>query len=203
MDMIPARGRPALSLLLEVDRELTIQDLVNMATNPPPKVGPPMIQKITSIHHEIAACLARGMSDVEISVKVGRTPQRIHDLKIDPSFKDLMAFYQDQKTDKEIEHGGRVRTLLLDNAEIASMEISDRLNNPNIVKDIPIGELRQIAAHGFDRTVAPPKTAVPIQQVPTQITFNMGTRDIQIEAQKIGETNLMIEHEEKEGEGVP
>ena len=157
-------------------------DLLKLATdeNEGRRLAPqPVLKRLRSSHHAAAQYLVAGRTIRETAALVGRTPQSISDLsRNDPAFQELMAYYSDQRTETQISDTQRVQAKLLDIAELATDEISDRLEDPAKLATIPVGELRQIAALGLDRTVAPPKTAVPAQVVPTHITFNMGTRDL-------------------------
>jgi hypothetical protein len=122
--------------------------------------------------------LANGKSVKETAVLVGRTAQRIGDLTRDPAFQELQAYYEAQRTDLDLDRAAAFQDTLVDIAELAAHEIQARLEDPAKLAQIPIGELRQVGAFGADRTIAPPKQAVTVSSPPTQITFNMGTRDL-------------------------
>lgn len=190
-DFLPARGAVrGLPLILEVERELTAEDIVSLAVEGARPVAPPALQQIRAVHHAAARFCAQGLSDVEVALRVGRTPQRIRDLKLDPAFKNLVSVYAASVEDKAFEDGERLRGKLVDAAEIAIDEITERLESPAQRSRIPVGELRQIATMGLDRTVAPPKTAVPATSVPQNITFNIGTKDL-----RPGDDTKLIEQE--------
>lgn len=177
--MLPARGRPGQALLMTVKRELTVMDMIRLETESAPKTAVPVLQRLKASHHMAARLLAAGRSIRDTAYAVGLTPQRISDLQTqDPTFQDLVSYYQDQIAESNIQDASRVGAKLLDVAETATDEIASRLDDPEKLAQIPIGELRQIAVMGLDRTVAPPKTAQPVVVTPTQITFNMGTKDI-------------------------
>lgn len=179
--MLPTRGRIGPSnggLILEVEGELTAADLFRAMTEPGPRIGTPPLKRVGHIHRRIAQLIAQGKSDDYIAAEVGRTPQRIRDLKVDPALSDLVIYFQDQVDETSIEEGQRLRAKLLDVADDALDEISERLEDPAKRAEIPIAELRQIVSMGADRTVAPPRTATPGQQVPTHITFKIGTREL-------------------------
>jgi len=179
--MLPSRGRPGQVLLMTVGRELHADDLVRLATDAnAPYVAQPMIKKLRAIHHATARHLVAGKSVKEVAALVGYTPQRVSDLKNkDPAFQNLLSYYEMQREEIDVDTTNRMQAKLVDIAELATDEIADRLEDPAKMAQIPVGELRQIAQLGLDRTVAPPKTAQPAATAPTHITFNMGTRDLQ------------------------
>ena len=194
--MLPSRGRPGLTLLMSVKRELTPLDLVRLSTEATPRTAAPVIQRLRASHHAAARHLANGKSVRETAALVGRTPQRIGDLTRDPAFQELQAYYEDQRTEVDIDRAAVIQADLVDVAELAVHEIQERLEDPAKLAQIPIGELRQVAAMGLDRTVAPPKQAVTVSSPPTHITFNMGTRDLR--PKTITEEGETIEEENKD-----
>lgn len=193
--MLPSRGRPGLTLLMSVKRELDAEDILRLAISDDlPRSAAPVLQRLRTSHHTAARYLASGKSIKETALLVDRTPQRIGDLTRDPAFCDLVAYYENQIKDSSIDNSQRIHEKLVEVAELATDEILDRLENDETRAKLPVGELRQIAALGLDRTVAPPKTAQPATIIPAQITFNMGTRDLRPTEEKI------IEHEAKKPE---
>lgn len=180
--MLPTRGRPGAVLLMTTERELTPSDLMNLSLSdqqaPTVYDAAPKLQRLRESHHRAARLLARGLSVRDVAFEVGRTPQRISDLLHDPTFQELVSSYQAANEQVETAATQRIQTKLVDVAELATDEILDRLEDDAKRASIPVGELRQIAAMGLDRTLAPPKTAQPIVSTPTHITFNMGTKDI-------------------------
>lgn len=188
-------------MTFNVVRDLTAEDLFQLLSEPITASAPPTLQKITSNHHAMARLIASGKSSQQVAILCNRTPQRIRDLTRDPAFKELVSFYENQISDAEINDEVRLRNKLVTVAETAVDEIEERLDDPERRAKIPVSELRQIATMGLDRTVAPPKTAIPMNTAPQNITFNIAgngpARDIKtIESVKI------IEHQgEKEHEG--
>lgn len=85
-------GRAAKALSAEVVRELTTSDLGLLATER--SIKPTHLQRITDRHHALARCLATGMSATEAGLVTGYTGSRISVLRGDPSFEELIAFYQ-------------------------------------------------------------------------------------------------------------
>ncbi len=178
--MLPKRGRPGLTLLMSVKRELTALDLIRLSTEGKTHVGPPVLQRLKANHHAAARYVAAGKSAVEVAHLVGLTPQRVRDLaRDDPAFKDLVAnYYAQMSSDLTVETQRRVNEKLTILAETAVDVLLERIDDPAKEAAMPTSEVRQMAQLGLDRTVAPPKTATPATIVPTHVTFNMGVRDI-------------------------
>jgi hypothetical protein len=178
-NLIPARGRStAAALLLEVVRPLTAQDIVEAATLPALKSGPPPLKTIRAVHQKAARLVASGRSDLEVAVAVGRTPQRIRDLKVDPAFAELVALYRAERDGAladEIERGAVIEAEI---AELTSEEIVRRLEDEDYIRKLPMSELRQLHQMAADRSIAPPKVAGQAAQPPTQITFNIAGRGL-------------------------
>lgn len=175
-DFLPILGRTvALPLTFSVERQLGAEEILALASGEvqPELSAPPPLQRIRAVHHHAARLLAEGKNAVETAAAVGRTPQRIRDLEKDPAFAELVAYYMDQRTEVELEDGARIRSKLVDAAEFAVDEIQDRLEDDKKRKVIPIGELRQIAQLGLDRTVAPPRVAASAQAPPVAISFHI------------------------------
>lgn len=179
--MLPARGRPAQTMALEVERALTARDIYDLATGAlvPQTTGAPVIQRIKAAHHRIAQLLVTGLADNEVAFATGYSPQRVTDLKNqDPAFQELLAYYQNQVNDLGILDARRIQTKAQDIAENALDEIRERLDDDKTRAQIPLSELRQLSTMGMDRTVAPPKTAQPTTNIPIKITYKIGTKDI-------------------------
>jgi hypothetical protein len=177
-NIIPSRGRPGVTLIMSVRRQLTESDLIDMATDPAPKVAQPIIQRLRASHHAMARHLAMGKSVKEVALLCSRTPQRVSDLQKDPAFNNLVTYYHEEFTDTVIDQAQTVQETITDIAQMSADAIHDRLEDPEILKTIPIGELRQLMTAAADRTVAPPKQATPLVQPPMQVTFNMGPNNL-------------------------
>lgn len=177
-DLIPARGAVAEHLLLEVERELRPDDLLRLADSP--KTSVPILQKLRATHHRQAQLLAEGKSLGEVAAIVGCTTQRLVQLQVDPMFKELLAYYQDQMMVNAMENGKRLHEKIVDAGEMAVDELTHRLEDDAKRNAMPTEQVRKIAEFAMDRTVAPPKTAVPPNTAPLSVTLNFGTplRDI-------------------------
>lgn len=184
--MLPKRGRPGIPIFMQVERDLTPEDLrlleigVDDDGNPLPKKAPPMLQRLKASHHTAARLLAAGLSVKEVATKVGRTPQRIGDMqRTDPAFQDLIAYYESMIEETDLEEiremQGMFRGIGLD----ALDEVRERLDDPKRRAEIPMSELRMLATAAADRTDAPVKVAQPVQTTPQKITIRLGPRDIE------------------------
>lgn len=172
-DLIPARGAIAEPLLLEVERALNAQDMARIGDAP--KVSVPILQRLRATHHRQAQLLAEGKSVTEVAAIVGCTPQRLTQLQVDPTFTNLIQFYQDQIMSQAIGDAARLRDKIIDVGEMAVDELRDRLEDDNKRSKMPVGEVRKLAEFAMDRTVAPPKTSQPASTQPSAITINFGT----------------------------
>lgn len=172
-DLIPQRGAISEPLLMEVDRVLTQADANRLGEAP--KVTVPILQKLRATHHRQALLLAQGKSVSEVAAIVGCTPQRLTQLQIDPTFIELVGYYQDQHMTQMLTDGARLADKIVDLGEMAVDELRERLEDEDKRKKMPIGEVRKIAEFAMDRTVAPPKSAAPTSTAPAAITINFGT----------------------------
>lgn len=178
-DIVPRRGRStAEALTIEFVRPLTAADLVELGSTPAQKLGPPPLKKLGAIHQKAAQLVAAGHSDTEVALAVGRTPQRIRDLKVDPSFAELVAIYASEREERLADAQQRIDVGLINIAELSLDEITERLEDPARVAKMPTSELRQLLQMASDRTVAPPKVAQTQREAPTQITFNIAGRGL-------------------------
>lgn len=172
-DLIPSRGAVAEPLLLEVTRNLTAEDLLNLGSAP--KVSVPILQKLRATHHRQAQLLASGKSVSEVAAIVGCTPQRLVQLQVDPTFAELVSYYQDQIMSAMLTDSARLQDKIVDVGEMAVDELRERLESDEARKQMPVGEIRKIAEFAMDRTVAPPKATAPTSTAPQSVTINFGT----------------------------
>jgi hypothetical protein len=179
---ILAPTRTPAAILMSVERELTAEDVLSFAGadgSTPEPVCPKPIARLRASHHRAAQLVAAGhLSYTEISFAMGRGLSAITNLMRDPAFAQLVQYYQEQIAENFITDAQRLNAKLLDIADLATEEIRDRLEGEPPTNPIPTSELRQLATMGLDRTVAPPKTAQPVQTLPTQITFNIGNKEL-------------------------
>lgn len=141
MSEFKTKGRKLSSLELEILGPIEPQDLIAREEGGLPTSEAPTIAKLRGIHHEIAQLLAQGLSETEVSAITSYSLSRISILKRDPSFKDLVAFYQKQKTEQFADVQKRLATLSLD----AIGEIQERLaEKPDSISTSQLIELSKV-----------------------------------------------------------
>jgi hypothetical protein len=183
--------------MMTVERHLTSDDLFRfVAVNDHPLTSPPIVQRLREVHQRAARLVAAGKSDVEVGIEVGRSAQRIGDLKRDPAFADLVEYYRTQIEEIDLSGAALAYRDYADINDLARGEIIQRLEDPTKMKDIPIDELRRLMVDTGDRTHTPIKNATPIANPPVKITFNMGKRDIRPK----DDEGLVIEHQDQDDE---
>lgn len=176
MSLIPARGRPGVTILCEPIRPLELGDLLRLSASGDsiPRVGVPVTKTLTVRHRRAAQLVALGKTRFEVAQACGYTPQRVTQLQEDPAFCELVAYFGSQVEEAVIDARIEVEEKLIEVAELALTEIHTRLeDNPSA---IPTGELRQLATAALDRTIAPPKVAQQPTPSTMKVTFNMGPR---------------------------
>src|ERR1700736_2362220 len=94
--LLPSRGRAGLVLSMTIERELTPDDFIAAALRPAEKGAGPILNRIRAAHHQAPRLVAEGRPDVEVAYLTDYTAQRIRDLKVDPAFAELVAYYHDQ-----------------------------------------------------------------------------------------------------------
>lgn len=141
MSEFKTKGRKLSALELEILGPIEPQDLIAREEGGLPTSEAPTITKLRGIHHEIAQLLAQGLSETEVSAITSYSLSRISILKRDPSFKDLVAFYQKQKTEQFADVQKRLATLSLD----AIGEIQERLaEKPDSISTSQLIELSKV-----------------------------------------------------------
>ena len=141
MSEFKTKGRKLSALELEILGPIEPQDLIAREEGGLPTSEAPTIAKLRGIHHEIAQLLAQGLSETEVSAITSYSLSRISILKRDPSFKDLVAFYQKQKTEQFVDVQKRLATLSLD----AIGEIQERLaEKPDSISTSQLIELSKV-----------------------------------------------------------
>lgn len=78
----------------ELDKADFHKEAVAMSEETVQPLKIPRLQKIRTIHHQIAIMLAGGTKAVEIARTLGITPARIYTLQNDPAFLELLQAYK-------------------------------------------------------------------------------------------------------------
>jgi hypothetical protein len=126
-------------------------------------------------HHRQAELIAQGRTAKDVAMIVGVDQARMSVLLQDPAFIELVSYYRDQQIGTMHDYGIQFRADLLDVSHVALREIQSRLDDEEIKKKLPLGELRKCVELGADRTVAPPRSVSAVTTAPTEITLNFGT----------------------------
>lgn len=131
-------------LIAIVDRELTPEDLVDLAK--PRGSKAPALVRLSARHHRLARCLAEGMSPGEAGLACNYVSSRVSILLDDPTFKELVDHYRAIVNEKFFGLQERLAEL----AEDASELLADRMQtNPDQFENV---ELMKLVALGADRT---------------------------------------------------
>lgn len=116
--------------------------------------GAAPIRKIRASHHQVAQCLARGLTNLETSAITGYTPVRISQLAQDPTFAALRESYTNATEREFTDTVRRMAMLSLDALE----EIQSRLDESP--ESLETEDLLKIATATLDRTGHAPVTKV-------------------------------------------
>lgn len=118
----PRAGRRTTPVRGEISRSLTAEDLMELATPNENPAQAPMLKQIRSSHHELARLLAKGEKQVRISHITGFSQTRISMLKSDPSFQELLAYYEEMETQTfekaRVDVAERLHSLGVDTLEV-------------------------------------------------------------------------------------
>lgn len=182
LQAIPAYLQPAghssgaiKPLFIEIGRELGPDDLKLLENSPKIQIFP--IKQVRAIHHRQAQLVALGRPDNEVAAIVGTSVGRVRELRTNPAFADLVAYYQEQRLEIDFETHMRIQGKLVDILELTTNEIQDRLETESTRAAMKTQELRQLAEFAADRTIAPPRaTQQGSSTPPTKIELNFGWR---------------------------
>lgn len=112
-----------------------------------------LIQKLRAPHHTLARLLAEGKKHPECSIITGYTVEYIVMLERDPAFQELIAFYKEQVGAVYLNVHERLANL----GAMAMEIIQERMSDPEKVKTMTTGQLREIMNDALDRSSAPSK----------------------------------------------
>ena len=136
-----ARGgrKPHEELQIEIVRMLG-QDDIEVLQNPP-AIGakPPLIGQIRHTHHQLAQLLAKGHNESEASLITGYSPAHISNLKLDPTFQELLSHYQQEREAIFVDVLERMKALGLSTLDEIQRRMED---NP---EKISFRELQELA----------------------------------------------------------
>jgi hypothetical protein len=145
LDITPrTRGRAAVLVGATFVRELVEADLAALAVEKGSSTSP--IKRLSERHHALARAIASGMGEGEAAIVCGYSISRVSILKSDPAFRELVAFYVDEK-DKAFRS---VQDKLAGIASDALDELQTRIEDEP--EKLTVTQLLSIVTMGTDRT---------------------------------------------------
>ncbi len=135
-------------------RDLTAEDIASIGKRASYGSQPgQLIQKLRAPHHTLARLLAEGKRHPECAIVTGYGTEYIVMLERDPAFQELISYYREQITPVYINVHERLAAL----GAMAMEIIQERMSDPEKVKTMTTGQLREIMNDALDRSVAPSK----------------------------------------------
>lgn len=145
LDITPrTRGRAPAQISATFVRELEEADVALLAAERGSKA--PALKRISDRHHALARALASGMGEGEAAIVCGYDISRISILKSDPAFRELLAFYREEK-DRAFRS---VQDKLAGIAGDALDELQTRLEDEP--EKLSVAQLLNIVTMGADRS---------------------------------------------------
>lgn len=135
-------------------RDLTAEDIASLSKRATYGSQPgQLIQKLRAPHHTLARLLAEGKKHPECSIVTGYTVEYVVMLERDPAFQELVAYYREQLVPIYLNVHERLASL----GAMAMEIIQERMSDPEKVKTMTTGQLREIMNDALDRSSAPSK----------------------------------------------
>lgn len=135
-------------------RDLTSDDIKSLSSRAAYGSQPgQLIQKLRAPHHTLARLLAEGKKHPECSIVTGYTVEYVVMLERDPAFQNLVNYYKEQITPIYLNVHERLASL----GAMAMEIIQERMTDPEKVKTMTTGQLREIMNDALDRSSAPSK----------------------------------------------
>lgn len=162
-DLLLSPGRRKEGLEVTISRELRPADLSLLAVNRGSTA--PELKKLSERHHQLARCLASGMTVGEAAHTVGLNYGRVSMLKTSPAFVELVEHYKSVVDMQFADFAGQMAGLAKD----AVLEIRERLEEEP--EKFSNGMLLEVAKAFADRTGFGPSSK-------TEVTLNtqLGSR---------------------------
>lgn len=127
-----------------MDLELEIiNEVTDVAEGEEPQRQKPTVVKLRESHHAVARLVALGQSPAEISLQTGYSLARLYTLAVNPSFRDLVAFYRNDEAAVHQDFMFRMGLV----AQDALQEIHERLqDNPERFDEDQLTDLFKVVA---------------------------------------------------------
>lgn len=153
----PPAGPPVTKEPMYV-RDLTADDIASLSKRAAYGSQPgQLIQKLRAPHHTLARLVAEGKKHPECSIVTGYGVEYISMLERDPAFQELVSYYREQIAPAYVNVHERLASL----GTMAMEIIQERMTDPDKVKTMTTGQLREIMNDALDRSVAPSKAGAP------------------------------------------
>jgi len=111
-------------VMMEVVRGLNEADKALLAQQPTAVRNGTQLRRIRDSHHKLAKLLADGLSPAEVSMMTGYSPNRVYVLSNDPTFRELISFYRENKVEEYKDFHARMAAFGTD----ALQELHQRLD---------------------------------------------------------------------------
>lgn len=112
-------------VLVSVVRELNSADKALLAQQPAMVKTGSVLRRLRDSHHKLARLLADGLDPAEVSMISGYSLSRVYVLATDPTFKELISFYRENKTAEYTDFHARMASFATD----AVQELHSRLDD--------------------------------------------------------------------------
>lgn len=110
------------------------------------KAGTVQLQRVRSIHHQMAQYLVQGYRPIEVAALLGVSQHRIALLQGDPAFREIMEYYAERQKNLGVSIMERLQTL----AVLGLEEIQERLlDEPELLSN---GQLMKLIETTLDRS---------------------------------------------------
>lgn len=163
LETVRVKGRATRRVTVAEAGELRLSDLKLLEGER--SVAAPGITKVRERHHALARCLASGMSEGQAAIACGYVGSRVSILKGDPTFQELVKFYQAEVNERYL----GLHELLGALSKDAASELLDRLETDPDGFDHE--ELMSLLKLGADRTGHGPTSKQEVNH-----TVNFGAR---------------------------
>lgn len=144
LDLNLFRGRPALPTQPVVVRELRREDFELLQSARGVEAKP--IAKLRARHHTLARLLAQGTSVPDCQAITGYAQSRISILQGDPTFQELVRFYEGQVMEAYLDTHAKLGELTSDALDLIRERIEDEPDSVTMAQAIELVKL------GADRT---------------------------------------------------
>lgn len=156
------RSTPPVQLAIVDVRPLTQEKLQAILgfypTAPDPKAP---LARISAPHHMLARLIAQGKPVHEVSAITGYSTVRIASLKVDPSFAELVTYYEEEHVMAEADVSAQIRHIALTAGQIIQERLED---SPD---EFSTKELQAVLALGLDRIGHGPNSRVDVRVTDT------------------------------------